>query len=334
MYNEIEFFNAMRVILISLTALFISIIALSYTIKTFYSKIGHDVRGNYFTRQSNATQDDYIYSLTLENLKDRPLIIFEIYLKIGNSYYLELENHEDDPLIIPSLQVYRSNYDPIIFYSVNTKRIKIDDILSNEKVKKQIILSTTDGKYKVKTGITPWSPIPLYFRNCMTAIITPMRIMYDDKAYGINIKYLVRFTRDDDKLVVAIHADGFSLTKFTNFQLTKESLESKDALLHLFEKQKEKGNILYKEIDIIEYQKGCIERYNLDKIEILEARPYNFFQYHIFGRMLSSIDDIKTNIKNKKLLKEIHKQELRKKPEEQGNTEQSGTKSDIETKNL
>lgn len=267
-------------------------------------------------------------------MKDRPLVVFKIYIKIGHSYFLELENHENDPLIIPPFEVYKNNYDPIIFYSVNTRRIKIDNILSDEKTKKQILLSTTDGKYKVKTGIIPWSPIPLFFKNYMTAIIIPKRLMVDNKSYDINIKYLVRFTHGDEKSVVAIHADGFSIIKFTNFKLTKESLETKDALSGFLENEKEKGNISYEEIDIIEYQKECIERFNLDKIQTFKAKPYSFFQYHIRGRILSFIDNIKTNIKNKKLLKEIHKQELRKKTKEQGNIEQSGTKSDIETKNL
>ena len=84
--------------LISLAALTISAIALQYTVRTFWLKAGDKVRFNYSMASTIEAEDNYISSITLENLKDKALVIFEIHLKLGNGLYLELEKYEDAPL--------------------------------------------------------------------------------------------------------------------------------------------------------------------------------------------------------------------------------------------
>ncbi|MCK5215629.1 MAG: hypothetical protein KAR05_09780 [Candidatus Omnitrophica bacterium] len=305
MNNDIDMYNAIVSNNVSFTALIISIIALVYTIRTFCLKSGHDIRGSYSTCSGGLCDDEYVVNITLENLKDKAVVIFKIFLKIGHCYYVELENFEDKPLIIAPFEVYRGNYDPIVFYSMNMKRIKIDSILSDDKIQKQILLSTTDGKYKVKTNIRMWSPFRLYFQNYMTAIIEPKRLTCDNKSYGINVKYLVRFTGDDGETsTIPLSLGDANISRFKDFKFTKKSLKSKESLMSFFKKQKDVKKITYKKIDIIEYQKECMDRFELDKIKTIEAKPYNFFQYHIIGRFFSFLKNIKNKSRNNKIMKE------------------------------
>ena len=64
----------------SVVAMMISIIALIYTVKTYLLKSGASVRGSFGMCSSNvACEDQYVTSITLENLKDRAIVIFKIF---------------------------------------------------------------------------------------------------------------------------------------------------------------------------------------------------------------------------------------------------------------
>ncbi len=132
-----QIINTLMANITALVALIISIVALVYTIMAYFLKSGHSIRGNFSTASSIECDDKYVSSLTLENLKDRATVIFKIYLKIGNNYFLELEDNSDKPIIIGPFEVYQKNYEPIVYYSINTDRIKLDNLIDNPKVKKQ-----------------------------------------------------------------------------------------------------------------------------------------------------------------------------------------------------
>ena len=52
---------------------------------------------------SVSCSDNYISSLTLENLKDRAVVILKIYLRLGHGYFVEIEDFENSPLILRPL---------------------------------------------------------------------------------------------------------------------------------------------------------------------------------------------------------------------------------------
>ncbi len=92
-YNFIEIVNIF-------STLVLTSIALYFTIKTYVLKKGQHIRGSYFTSRCIYCEDTYVHTIELENYKDKPMIIYSIYLKIGHNYYLELENFESNPLIL------------------------------------------------------------------------------------------------------------------------------------------------------------------------------------------------------------------------------------------
>ena len=90
---------------LSLLALLVGFVALWYTIKMFYMKKGIDVRCSYSVCSSIECDDRYVSNFILENRKDKSIVIFHTYLKLGHNYYLELENFENEPLIIKPFEV-------------------------------------------------------------------------------------------------------------------------------------------------------------------------------------------------------------------------------------
>lgn len=100
METLLEKYEALSTLMISIVALIISIIALYYTIKAFMLKRGHNIRCDISTCSTVECDDDYVSSITLENIKDRATVIFSIYLKLGRSNYILLEDFEKEPLIL------------------------------------------------------------------------------------------------------------------------------------------------------------------------------------------------------------------------------------------
>jgi hypothetical protein len=153
----------------------ISVLALLFTIKNYRRKAGMHVRGVFTIEASRASDDVYIKEIILENLKDRAVTIFSIYLKIGHNYYVELENLQEKPLVLKPFETYRQQFGPIEFYGVNSNKIVLNDLLNNRTVRKQLVLSTADGKYQVPSSIRRWSPVGDFFRNHLTALRANIR---------------------------------------------------------------------------------------------------------------------------------------------------------------
>lgn len=76
----------------SISALFISTVALLFSAKTYRRKSGVFVRGNFSIASNRDCNDKYVASVILENLKDRAVTVFAIYLRIGYNYYIEIED--------------------------------------------------------------------------------------------------------------------------------------------------------------------------------------------------------------------------------------------------
>ncbi|MCT7616481.1 hypothetical protein [Aliarcobacter butzleri] len=286
---------------ISLIAFFVAFITLIYTIKLFYMKKGIDVRCSYSINSSIECEDSYIGDFILENRKDKSIVIFQIYLKIGHNYYLEIEDFSDNPLVVKPFEVYSKKFDPILFYSVSMKRIKLDNLINERRIKKKIILFTTNGKYEVKAHINLTNPIVLFFRNYLTFVIYPNRLKYEDKAYGSNIKFLVELiSKNNEKEILSLRENSYQ-TKFNGFKLTRESLISKENLETFFDTEIKNNNLKHVEkFNIIDFQKEVIKRKNnqIQENKIIEAKYYNYFKYFILGKFFTVLKNKKLQLKN------------------------------------
>jgi len=294
---------------ISLAALTISIIALIYTIRVYLLKSGSNIRGSYGVCSSSVScEDQYITSITLENLKDRAIVIFKIYLKIGHNYFLEIDNFDNEPLILKPFEVFKKEYDPIDLYSINLNRIDLNDLFSNKKIKKRIVLSTSNGQYLVNTSIKHWSPVYDFFNNHLTAVIYPRRATYKGKSYGINAKYIVDIKTENEKEeVIPIYPRDYEIKKFRNFGLTKDSLESKDKLEAYLYEQVGLGKLNCTEIIVQDTGTWFDEVYKDENKKIIKATYYSWFMYNIISPIITKYSDYRLRKKNKQLRKRANK---------------------------
>ncbi|MBF0240007.1 MAG: hypothetical protein HQM12_20080 [SAR324 cluster bacterium] len=288
----------------SIVALLVSVVALIYTVKTFLLKTGAQIRGLFSIHSSISCEDKYVGSLALENMKDRAIAIFKIYLLIGRNYYVELEDREDNPLILQPFEVYSKQFDPVDFYSVSMRRINLNKLLDEKKIKSRLVLSTADGRYEVKEWIKRWNPVVDFFKNHMTAIIQPMRSRYKGKLYGGNAKYIVDLKTESGKEeTIAIYPRDYEIKKFRKFSLSKESLESSEALEEFLYEKATEGVLNCVDISVTDIEVWRNEVYKDHGEKVIEAKPYGWFSYVVLGRVLTVFSDIRLKLKNRKARK-------------------------------
>lgn len=299
MKEIIENYEPISTLMISFVALIISFIALYYTARSFFLKTGHKLRSDIATVSDIDSDEVYVSSVTIENLKDRATVIFSIYLKLGRGNYLQIESFDRKPLILKPFEVYHKDYDPVIFYTTGVDKVSLSNLLHNRKIKQKMLLSTTRGVYVVKTHINKWQPLLKLFRNHYTALIKPKRYSIKGQAYGNRIKYILFFKYLNNEEIVKINDRNKSLLKFKNFELTEESLESSEKLKKFIEQKRKEEKIFYDNLEIIDFKERVkkVEEFYDDEITKLEK--HTFWDYNIRGWIYSRIADYKLENENR-----------------------------------
>jgi hypothetical protein len=290
---------------LGVTSLSISILAIVIALKNYRRKAGTLVRGSFTMGSGRASNDDYVTEVILENLKDRAVTIFAIYLKLGFNYYVELENFEQSPLILKPFETYRKQFGPIEFYAVNMNKIRLNQLFATKNPKKRLVLSTSDGKYDVRSSLRRWNPVVEYFRNQCTGIIKPVESIYKDTHLGGNVAYVIEIMREEGKdEIIPIHPRDFELKMFRNFSLSKEALSSKQSLEEFLKDKMNEGKLSckgFKVHDVAEWRKIAHESYA--KSKIIDAKYVSRFQYYVVCRILTWYSTWKIDRENKKRLK-------------------------------
>jgi hypothetical protein len=276
-------------------------LALFVATKNYWRKAGIHMRGSFSIASSISCDDSYVSNVILENLKDRAITIFTIYLRVGHSYYIEIEDFSDRPLLLKPYESHHKEYGPIQFYGVNMNRIDLNPLFKSPSVPKRLVLSTSEGKYVVPSVIRQWSPIGDFFRNHMTAIIRPVQAMYKDKYIGGNVKYVIEFIGDNGQSeIVPIHPSDYQLKMFRKFSLTRESLESLTTLNDYLREQQLSGKLVcqsFTVLDMDSWRERANESYSDKRVH---AEYIGFFNYHVFGRVATRLADRKLRIENAK----------------------------------
>jgi hypothetical protein len=277
----------------------ISILALVIALKNYRRKEGVYVRGIFSIASSRACNDAYVSEVVLENLKDRAVTIFAIYLRIGHNYYVELENLEENPLVLKAFETYRRHFGPLEFYAASCNRIILKNLLQNSAVRKQIILSTSNGKYTVPSRIRRWSPIGDIFENHLTTVVRPIYLKHKDKYLGGNIAYVVELVGSDGaEIIIPIHPKDYEVRVFSNFSLTTDSLSSKEALEQLLQKQIDGGNLTVDRYAVHDVNAARTKAHEFYSGATVVSRSYSALQYYIMGPILTKLADWRLNREN------------------------------------
>ena len=267
----------------SLVALFFSAIALYFTAQLYGLKRGTNIRGLYSLSIHMGGEDKYISSVILENVKDRSVAIFKIYLHLGHNYFIELEDFADSPLILKPFETYSNQYDPIDFYRVNLMKIRLNNLLASGNHK--IVLSTSDGRCVIKEYIDKWDALSELHKNNLAAIIRPIRSTFRNRSYGSKVKFIVEFELGDGgEKIVPIYPWDHGTIKFGNIGLTSESLDSKESLEKFLKAHMENGSLTCASVkvhDIEAFRRAQFDDY--DKI-VIDGQNPSWFAYYIKGR--------------------------------------------------
>ncbi|MGO4746512.1 hypothetical protein [Serratia quinivorans] len=285
----------------SFIAIIISLTALYFAVRNYRRKSGIHIRGQFCITSSANAEDKYVSSITLENFKDRSVIIFKVFLRVGINYYIEIDDFEHDPKILKSYESYTSNYGPVDFYCFNMNRIKLNHFLHSRNTKIHIVLSTSHGKYVVKDFIERWDPVFDFFRNHFTACIQPMRPIKNSGYYGSEFKYLVKLHTEDEYIrTIPVYSNDFDYPRFDKFRLTVESLSSRESLENFLTEQAINGNLKCVNVEVIDAEKLRKMNYSHEFENVYEAEHCSPFYYFVVGRLLTILSDIQLYFINRK----------------------------------
>lgn len=236
--------NTLNIWIASL-GLIVSVIVLLVTIRTWKLKIGQSVRATY---EISITNKPYVSRIIIENLKDRDLIIFGIFLKYGANVYvdmLDIDTHYDRyHHIIPALSTRVFELGPALYYSEHSFEVDIENLLLKRNAA-SIILETNIGKIRAKKFKKGWNPICQYFRNYGTHYIRVHRFYttqsvpssriqsenyIDYSSYDINVKYLVKLKFADGTVFDFDIPSNKNYIPFQELKFTPEVLSSCETL--------------------------------------------------------------------------------------------------------
>jgi hypothetical protein len=266
--------------------LIFSFLAFVVALLNYRRKAGMLVRGTFSMTSSQESNGMYLSSLVIENLKDRAITVFAIYLRLGSNYYIQIEDFETKPLILRAFETYQKQYGPIEFYGVNTKRINLDGLFHDKNTKMRLVLSTSDGKFAVPGRLRKWSPVDQYFRNYLTAVVRPVRGRYKDKDIGGGVKYVIDILNEDGtEEVIPIHPRDFEVQLFRRFDLTREALETQETLEAFLQEQIGSGKLVCKKCTVFDVQRWRAEARRGYSGETVKATSYSAFQYYVMGRI-------------------------------------------------
>ena len=272
-------------LLVSFLTLLAAFLAALYGYRGDRRKSGIEIRGYYSIVSSIAAQDKYIGKIGLQNLKDRAVVIYAIYLEIGYGFYIEIEEFQEQPLVLGPFEAFQKKYEAMDMYTSGTRRIQIDRLLDNRRARKRLVLSTAQGRYKIKSRIARWNPIWDVFRNNLTGIVRPLRSKYKGKAYGSGTKYIVTLSTEGGREeVIPIYPMDHEIRKFRGFRLTIDALRSRDALEEFLLERVVAGELRCFDLAVFnleDWRRTAYQEYGQGVIEA--PRPQGWFTYNVLG---------------------------------------------------
>lgn len=195
-----------------------------FAIENFHRKEGLSILGNlsttHFFGKPEDSFDTSFIDLTLINRKDKPIIIFDVYVKIGSNTYIHLKQAtKEHPIIIKGYEYYYEEFNEAYFYSsgINAYSLRSSKLTN----KYQIHLHTSEGIYKVKK-LKPHNE----FYRFYSRLLKPERLEFNETTVPLNTAYILNFYDLKDKLHSIYIKKEYTWIQIENFKI--ESAEKLD----------------------------------------------------------------------------------------------------------
>lgn len=273
--------------LAAVAALLLSALAVYITIRIYWQKIGFQVRGSYYVVFSSvATDHRYVKEVMLENLKDRSVVIFGVYFRLSSGYLIEIERFDESPLILKPFEVTKRTYGPPDFYSVNNRKLNLNPLFDlGSKRRNYLVLSTPDGKVKVKRWIKKWDPMWEWFWNHLIVTAQIQSAQFHGNSYGSNLIYFVELKKGG-KLTdsMALYPRDFELKRLRDLGATPSSFDTKESLGAMLAQAIAEGRIDADDFLVHDAKAILEKRYENYVQEPFEAMRLSWFTTHFIGR--------------------------------------------------
>ena len=279
----------------------VAALALVVAVRGDLRKAGIDIRSDISLASSIYSKEQWVSEVRLENVKDRAVTIYKIYLEVGHGLYLEVEDFSEAPQVLGPYSVYQKKYDPVEFYSGGMSRLT--GVFGDKKERRRIVLATSQGRYVTKAGVRAWDDpmVDSILNNYWTGIVRPERLTHKGRSYGSNARYLVVFGNSDGtEEVVPMYPEDVTIRRFRKFSITDESLESKESLESHLRKQAVAGNLTFNTLQVIDMEYSRKERLK-NYLDTVAVTHQGWFEYRILGRCFTLWENWTMNRKNKKL---------------------------------
>lgn len=300
-------------IVLSALSLIVAIIVLVITYQTWKLKKGQSARASISTASSSEIEGYYIYNIVIENLKERDLIIFGIYLRIGRNVYVDLLNidsvYDKYIHVIPSLSTRIFELGAPIYYTTGIEEIKIDELFHHKKQK--IILQTNFGKIKAKPFKKGWDPIYESFKNYSIVNIKPIRYytqnsvpcshnqsenFIDYTSVPKTALYVIKLKFNDGSIKEYNIFKKDNNPIFENLEFNDDNLKSIDSLNDYLIESRNKELIIFKEIIKIDDVQELIRKSKKGLSPVIltdkDIPILNWFQFFILAQIQTWIKKI------------------------------------------
>ncbi|WP_143287223.1 hypothetical protein [Burkholderia pseudomallei] len=201
----------------------LGLVAIPFTLYFAWTKIGFRVvvQPTWSVRRHAASG---IGRLTLINMKDRSLAIFQVHA-VFNGMVFPLKDF-DPPLILKAYEAVNVEVPEVSNYYVGGQQFKWEAGLDLQKI--DIFLSTASKIVKCKHGSPP-SRIG-FARHQNKTIVTTHTDMFNDRVYNDNVKYAIGYRLDGVEHTSFIDRSGFIDWRFAPNMLRAEHIVSEDAV--------------------------------------------------------------------------------------------------------
>lgn len=242
-------------------ALTVALVAAYFGYRRYRTKVGHALIGRFIIENDTGAPDHFIKKIQIENLKDRPVAVYAIYVRLRAGAYLLVDDLNDSPLIIPPYSVHKKTYDAVVLYKQNMTRYSINNSLSiwkREAEPPRLVLNTNFGKVVTKESKTNWNPEWSKLTNKHTLVIKPHRNNLDGKSYPPAAQFIIKLTHEsgfDEELT--IDTRSWKCDEFAYFDLPEHVLEN--------------GRTLYDHLSMLQSWNVL----NAKKIEVIDLKSTN-----------------------------------------------------------
>ena len=299
-----------------LLSIFIATIAGIISYLTYKFKIGQKAKASCVITYSKDLP--YISSVIIENLKDKDLVIHDIYVKFGPDIYVDLLDKDFSDkyyIVVPPLGVKEIKFGPVFMYNVNTHRVAVESLF--RKTKYKIVLSTSHGKLTCKDWGKGWSAISESLNNHHVVVVYPNRIYstssvyfknnfetpaIDYSSYSDEVQYVVKLTtKDGEQMFCKIYNNNKKIKLFENLTFSEDVLKDEVSIRKYLNKAKEKKIVNFSKIEeIYDVRKMMASRLEHYQDEIIELKSEGQWHFYTIGCINSKWEDIKLWWQNRK----------------------------------